>query len=757
MDKKKKPILTISLLTSNRPDTVQKCLESLTPLREAIPCELIITDTSKEPVIREIIEQYADRIYEFEWCNDFSKARNLGLSKAKGEWFMYVDDDEWFVDLTDMIEFFRSREYKKYGYANYKTRDFIDPGLNYYSETWASRMIRIDVDTHFKSKIHEHFEPVRGKLKSLNSYTHHVGYIYKSEEDLIKHFNRNEPLLREMMEEEPDNLRWQIQLVQEYRNIKAWNRNCKFCEAQLQKNKTVNNKYDNIHLGTLYAGYAEALVFLKDYDKCIEICQLGLTDKRSTEATKAYLHLKLMEAHFWRGDLEKAKGYVEIYFQESLELPKQEHLWVEQNVALLVNEVFDETNIKKAYSIWIGCDLLSGSTKTLIEHYDKLEWGREVIYVYDDIEKIFLEAISKLPFEPIFAQVITDALKNQEFKRLLMESLKVLSKKNAKQREVLCHALAKASYWDEISIEQWEADVRACLSVIDSEHKEVFIDQMKANYDVGNWRNAYLELVMWESDIIIGPQTPSDILKYTEVLNVYVDKVLQFYSLYYIEEAFFNFPEVLPKKVQAAIKFMEFAEMENKMGAQALYLLQESANLYPEYSVGIRKFIEYYLELEEHKEEISEEENGQQTVLSAWMMQVEGYVKQGFPELARMRPCVEEEFSSNDIRYLYFMKYYGSQLIRLESDSESFELLYKRFFEYMECILGYYLCIFRDAAFQGEMELLPNEAKVAVVLHRMFSREENDWVNKVRDLRECIQISPSLANNVKRLVNMINK
>ena len=55
-----KPILTISLLISNRPETVRKCLDGLAPLMEAVPCELLLTDTSKSPEIRGILEEYSD-------------------------------------------------------------------------------------------------------------------------------------------------------------------------------------------------------------------------------------------------------------------------------------------------------------------------------------------------------------------------------------------------------------------------------------------------------------------------------------------------------------------------------------------------------------------------------------------------------------------------------------------------------------------------------------------------------------------------
>lgn len=96
-------------------------------------------------------------------------------------------------------------------------------------------------------------------------------------------------------------------------------------------------------------------------------------------------------------------------------------------------------------------------------------------------------------------------------------------------------------------------------------------------------------------------------------------------------------------------------------------------------------------------------------------------------------------------------------MILLESHNESFEQLYKRFFDFMEYTLGYYLSIFKDIAFQGEQEMLSVDAKAAVVLYRMFSREENDWVNKVRDLRECVVVYPKLGNNIKRLASMMAK
>ena len=74
----KQILLTISILVSNRPDTVRKCLDSIKPLLEEVPSELILVDTGCGEQVRGIIEEYTDNIIDFEWCRDFAKARNAG-------------------------------------------------------------------------------------------------------------------------------------------------------------------------------------------------------------------------------------------------------------------------------------------------------------------------------------------------------------------------------------------------------------------------------------------------------------------------------------------------------------------------------------------------------------------------------------------------------------------------------------------------------------------------------------------------------
>ena len=84
MQKKKEVLLTISLLVSGREETTEKCLDSLIPIMQEIPSELILVDTGCNQEFVNMLRRYTNQIIPFTWCNDFSKARNVGLEHAGG-------------------------------------------------------------------------------------------------------------------------------------------------------------------------------------------------------------------------------------------------------------------------------------------------------------------------------------------------------------------------------------------------------------------------------------------------------------------------------------------------------------------------------------------------------------------------------------------------------------------------------------------------------------------------------------------------
>ena len=70
-----------------------------------------------------IAREYADKVVHFTWYDDFAAARNAGLEQCQGKWFMFLDDDEYYDDVTPLIDFFHNPEYlAKYYSINVKGR-----------------------------------------------------------------------------------------------------------------------------------------------------------------------------------------------------------------------------------------------------------------------------------------------------------------------------------------------------------------------------------------------------------------------------------------------------------------------------------------------------------------------------------------------------------------------------------------------------------------------------------------------------------
>lgn len=207
--------LTIGMLVSNHVQYIRNCMESIQPLLKTIPSELVVIDTKGEETDGSIaiVREYTDKIFPFTWCNDFSAARNAILEHASGEWFLYFDDDEWFDNVQEFIDFFQSGECDNYYTGFYYTRDYAADGT--YSMGIAGRMIRRTENTRFVGKVHEGFNEVFSPNKCFSCFTHHYGYAFATEESKQLHQQRNLMILREELKAQGASPRLCAQIVQE--------------------------------------------------------------------------------------------------------------------------------------------------------------------------------------------------------------------------------------------------------------------------------------------------------------------------------------------------------------------------------------------------------------------------------------------------------------------------------------------------------------------------------------------------------------
>ncbi len=222
--------LTVAMPVSNQVKTIRRCLDSLVPLLKAVPSELIITDTGSTDGTIEICREYTDHIEQFPWCDDMSAARNVGLKAAQGEWFLSIDDDEWFDNVDEIIEFFNSGECDDYGTASYIQRNYVRLDGSQYLDHHTSRIARlVDDGIHFEGRIHDAIMGRYAPTKMLHSYVHHYGFVFANEEDRLAKFHRNISGLKKDHEEFPNELRFIYQIIKEYAVIKDYKTAIEWC------------------------------------------------------------------------------------------------------------------------------------------------------------------------------------------------------------------------------------------------------------------------------------------------------------------------------------------------------------------------------------------------------------------------------------------------------------------------------------------------------------------------------------------------
>lgn len=408
-----KPVLTISILCSGRQET-RRCLNSLRSLRERVPCELILVDTGCDMEMRRLLSSYADKVIPFAWCDDFAKARNAGLEKARGEWFLYLDDDERFIN-TDAIEtFFLSGAYKEYYYAGYTVRNFFNAERTNYQDSFVARMYSLQGKGRFQGIVHEHFEPLQEPAKILSSIAEHTGYIHADRESKKRHSERNIRLLKKAMAEKNDDtadlIRLRAHLAQEYLLQKDYKKLLTFCGDTLAEFEMQDDNNTNRHRGCFYCGEILAEMQMGEAEGALRAYRRAVSDRRNTGYTTAYLMTQGAELFRRNGEKEKLEECVEKY----LELwdyyrEKPEERFAEQTF-LVMSAFYDEV-ASRMFCFRICMDLEKGNTSSLRKYFDSIGWDKEMVYITEDFIPALVKAMARLPYEDIFshaAKVLTD-------------------------------------------------------------------------------------------------------------------------------------------------------------------------------------------------------------------------------------------------------------------------------------------------------------------------------------------------------------
>jgi GT2 family glycosyltransferase/glycosyltransferase involved in cell wall biosynthesis/Tfp pilus assembly protein PilF len=195
--------VTVCVIARNEEKFLAQCLQSI----KEIAYQIVVVDTGSTDRTIEIAKSFGAEVYSFDWCDDFSAARNAALEHARGDWVLVLDADE---ELPP-DQHARLR-------ADLKNRKLIalrlplvNSGQEAEGRSCVPRLFRNAPGIYYSGRIHEQVFPsliALGKKWGLGTglgtaQLRHHGYSKENVRDRNK-VERNLKLLRQAVEESPD-------------------------------------------------------------------------------------------------------------------------------------------------------------------------------------------------------------------------------------------------------------------------------------------------------------------------------------------------------------------------------------------------------------------------------------------------------------------------------------------------------------------------------------------------------------------------
>lgn len=151
-------MISVCIITKNEQENIERCLKSLMPYE----MEIIVVDTGSTDNTKDIVQRYTDKVFDFEWCDDFAAAKNFAISKTSNDYIIMLDSDEY-IDKFEESELIRTigNNSDKVGRIQIKNVfKKTDPCKE--SREWVSRIFN-KKSYHYEGRIHEQIVRYDGK------------------------------------------------------------------------------------------------------------------------------------------------------------------------------------------------------------------------------------------------------------------------------------------------------------------------------------------------------------------------------------------------------------------------------------------------------------------------------------------------------------------------------------------------------------------------------------------------------------------
>lgn len=199
-----KPFLSLCMIVKNEEKNLPRCLDSVKDVVD----EMIVVDTGSTDRTKEIALSYGAQVFDFEWIDDFSAARNYGLDRATGEWILVLDADEELEKKSEK-NLRRFLLNTRADALEVTWRCFSDPSssLTEYEDLSLVRVFRNNPHYRYVWQYHEQIlkalKDYRAKIEKvgLDVIILHYGYL----DTTIQRYERGIQIMTKMLRSEPHN------------------------------------------------------------------------------------------------------------------------------------------------------------------------------------------------------------------------------------------------------------------------------------------------------------------------------------------------------------------------------------------------------------------------------------------------------------------------------------------------------------------------------------------------------------------------
>lgn len=234
--------VSVCMIAKNEEEYIEQCLKKL--LRYGM--EIVVVDTGSTDRTKEIASKYADKLFDFVWCDDFSAARNFAIGKASNNWVLILDCDEYVQEIdVAKLRTCMQKYPRNVGIAEIRNVYTIEEG--------GVQKERIQLDEvprffnrnyyEYRFRIHEQILPKKSNnYDDLTLETFHLPII-------VKHYGYDIPK-QEMIKKQERNLKLLLNSIGETAGM---------------------DDYIYFQIGQSYSVLGNYLKAIEAYDMCLEI------------------------------------------------------------------------------------------------------------------------------------------------------------------------------------------------------------------------------------------------------------------------------------------------------------------------------------------------------------------------------------------------------------------------------------------------------------------------------------------------------